>query len=75
MSSIAQCCLTDSHPGSARTTRATGWTDRVRRFYRHWRVRRADWITLELLTERDLLDIGRTRLEIHNELAKPFWRD
>ena len=47
---------------------------RLRRSLRAWRERARQRREFAALTERDLRDIGRTRAEIADALAKPFWR-
>jgi len=40
-----------------------------------WRRRVRERRALAEFTDRDLRDIGVTRVDVQNELAKPFWRD
>jgi uncharacterized protein YjiS (DUF1127 family) len=39
-----------------------------------WRRRARGRMMLAQMSDRDLLDIGITRIEAANESAKPFWR-
>jgi uncharacterized protein YjiS (DUF1127 family) len=50
-------------------------TARLLAQFKVWRRRMRERRALAELTDRDLLDIGATRADIQNELAKPFWRD
>jgi uncharacterized protein YjiS (DUF1127 family) len=43
-------------------------------FVRVWRQRRRNRSQLAAMSERELQDIGICRLEIANEIGKPFWR-
>lgn len=40
-----------------------------------WRRRVRERRALADFTDRDLRDIGVTRVDVQNELAKPFWRN
>jgi uncharacterized protein YjiS (DUF1127 family) len=42
--------------------------------FRLWRRRIRERRALAEFTDRDLRDIGVTRADVQNELAKPFWR-
>lgn len=46
----------------------------LRGLVRQWRRRARDRYALLAMSERDLRDIGLTRLEAAREAEKPFWR-
>ncbi len=50
-------------------------TARLHALFRKWRRRIRERRALAEFTDRDLRDIGITRVDVQNELAKPFWRD
>lgn len=76
MTANARPDLRDCHPAVGRTAARRGdWQDNFRRAFRRWRGRRDERRAVALLTERDFHDMGRSRGELENELAKPFWRD
>lgn len=76
MSAIAQPGLTDCHPIISRSAASRDtWQHTFSRAFRAWRTRQKDRRALALLTDRDFHDIGHTRWELEDELAKPFWRD
>lgn len=50
-------------------------TARLHAVFGLWRRRVSERRALAQFTDRDLRDIGVTRVDVQNELAKPFWRD
>ena len=48
--------------------------DTVRSLFAEWQQRVQSRFELERLSERDLLDMKLTRLEIFDETQKPFWQ-
>ena len=48
--------------------------DTVRSLFAEWQQRVQSRFELERLSERDLLDMKLTRLEIFDERQKPFWQ-
>jgi uncharacterized protein YjiS (DUF1127 family) len=42
---------------------------------RVWRERHHARLQLAVMSERELQDIGSCRVEIANEIGKPFWRE
>jgi uncharacterized protein YjiS (DUF1127 family) len=61
-----------SHPSSA--TRHTSLATRVGRTLSLWRDRIRERQGYATFDERDLHDLGLSRWEVEQELAKPFWR-
>jgi uncharacterized protein YjiS (DUF1127 family) len=49
----------------------SGW---VGRLLKTWRARSRERQALAKLDSRDLRDIGLSRWEVEQEVAKPFWR-
>jgi len=75
MNALAQSDLRDCHPVLSRETLGHGdWPGKFRQALRKLQLRREERRTLALLTERDFHDMGLTRWELENALAKPFWR-
>jgi uncharacterized protein YjiS (DUF1127 family) len=58
-------------PAAPLRKRIRAWVGRMLTL---WLERRRDLQAIELMAERDLRDIGATRYELRQELAKPFWR-
>lgn len=58
-----------------RTTRRPAAIPRLRSLFRLWRQRARERHELARLDQRDLRDIGLSRLEVYDEISKPFWRD
>jgi uncharacterized protein YjiS (DUF1127 family) len=52
---------------------ASCWST-VRSLFAEWQQRVQSRFELERLSERDLLDMKLTRLEIFDETQKPFWQ-
>ncbi len=48
---------------------------RLQALFRLWHRRIRERRAMAEFTDRDLRDIGVTRVDVLNELAKPFWRD
>jgi uncharacterized protein YjiS (DUF1127 family) len=57
------------------STRRHSRIARLQALFGRWRRRIRERRALGQFTDRDLLDIGLTRVDVMNELAKPFWRD
>lgn len=78
MSGFTDHMLTNFHilprVSAAPLRRPTGMAQ-LRALLGVWRRRIRERRALAEFTERDLRDIGVTRLDVQNELAKPFWRD
>ena len=53
---------------------ASCWST-VRSLFAEWQQRVQSRFELERLSERDLLDMKLTRLEIFDETQKPFWQE
>lgn len=47
---------------------------RLRHLGHCWRQRGRDRQELARMTEREILDMGVTRLDVLREVQKPFWR-
>jgi uncharacterized protein YjiS (DUF1127 family) len=47
----------------------------VRSVFVEWQGRVQSRFNIERLSERDLADMGLTRLEIFDETQKPFWQE
>jgi uncharacterized protein YjiS (DUF1127 family) len=78
MSGFTDRMLTNFHVLPRDTTarpRHTRVTERVGSLFRLWRRRVRERRALAELTERDLRDLCLTRVDVMNELSKPFWRD
>ena len=48
---------------------------KLRSLFDGWRDRVWSRFALQRLSERDLADIGLTRLDVFEEAQKPFWQD
>jgi len=48
---------------------------KVRSVFVEWQGRVQSRFNIERLSERDLADMGLTRLEIFDETQKPFWQE
>jgi uncharacterized protein YjiS (DUF1127 family) len=48
---------------------------KVRSVFVEWQRRVQSRFNLDRLSERDLADMGLTRLEIFDETQKPFWQE
>jgi uncharacterized protein YjiS (DUF1127 family) len=48
---------------------------RLRSLFRLWRRRVGERRALAEFTDRDLRDLCLTRVDVQNEIAKPFWRE
>jgi uncharacterized protein YjiS (DUF1127 family) len=57
----------------AATYRVSGWT-KLESLFGGWWHRARSRYELESLSERDLADIGMTRIDAFNEIQKPFWQ-
>ena len=55
------------------TCRLQGWSKLAASFGEWWQ-RTISRYELESLSERDLADMGMTRLDAFNEIQKPFWQ-
>jgi uncharacterized protein YjiS (DUF1127 family) len=78
MSGFTDHMLTNFHVLPRDTTarpRRTGAPARLRSLFRLWRRRVRERRALADLTERVLRDLCLTRVDVMNELSKPFWRD
>lgn len=79
MIGLAHRPLTKYQPPSAslqlRTTRRLAAIPRLRSLFQLWRRRARERRELARLDHRDLRDIGLSRLEVYDEISKPFWRD
>jgi len=71
MSSDAQI---QAHPRTAPIVRIVDALARGAATFRIWRDRTRQRSQLERLTDRDLRDIGISRLDAAGEFRKPFWR-
>jgi uncharacterized protein YjiS (DUF1127 family) len=60
---------------TAARSRHPGPAARMRSLFGAWLRRVRERRALAEFTDRDLRDIGVTRVDVQNELAKPFWRD
>jgi uncharacterized protein YjiS (DUF1127 family) len=58
--------------GITRPRRLPHWS-RLAALFAEWRRRVRSRYELERLSERDLVDMGLTRLDAANEMQKPFW--
>ena len=58
---------------AARTYRQPGWSE-LKSLFREWWHRVCSRYELESLSERDLADMGMTRIDAFNEIQKPFWQ-
>jgi len=77
MSGFTDHILTNYQLSPRRTvalTRRPTAMARLRALFRLWRRRVAERRTLAEFTDRDLRDLCITRVDVQNELAKPFWR-
>ena len=57
---------------SIRSRRLPQWSD-FQALFIEWRQRVRSRRELMMLSERDLSDMGLTRLDAFNETCKPFW--
>ena len=48
---------------------------RLQALFRLWRRRVGERRALAEFTDRDLRDLCLTRVDVQNEIAKPFWRE
>jgi uncharacterized protein YjiS (DUF1127 family) len=55
------------------TYRLSGWS-KLESLVREWWHRVRSRYELESLSERDLADMGMTRIDAFNEIQKPFWQ-
>ena len=55
------------------TYRLPSWSD-LKSLFDEWRHRIGSRCQLESLSERDLADMGMTRVDAFNEIQKPFWQ-
>ena len=62
-------------PGSLRPQPLRSAAARAIRIMRLWKKRRDGRRELANLSERELRDIGTSRVEVDWELRKPFWRE
>jgi uncharacterized protein YjiS (DUF1127 family) len=53
--------------------RLWGWK-KLEALFGEWWHRVASRYELESLTDRDLADMGMTRIDAFNEIEKPFWQ-
>ena len=58
--------------GVTRLRRLPRWR-KLATLFAEWRRRVRSRYELERLSERDLADMGLTRLDAANEMQKPFW--
>jgi uncharacterized protein YjiS (DUF1127 family) len=58
--------------GVTRLRRLPHWS-KLAALLAEWRRRIRSRYELERLSERDLADMGLTRLDVLNEMQKPFW--
>ena len=58
---------------SAAPYRLSGWS-KLESLFSEWWHRFASRYELESLSERDLADMGLTRIDAFNEIQKPFWQ-
>jgi uncharacterized protein YjiS (DUF1127 family) len=56
-----------------RSRRVLKWSE-LRAVFIEWHQRSASRYELTLLDDRELWDVGLTRMDASNEAAKPFWR-
>ena len=78
MSGFTDHMLTNYHVSprlTAAPVRRLTATAQLRALFGVWRRRIRERRALAEFTDRDLRDIGVTRVDVQNELAKPFWRD
>jgi uncharacterized protein YjiS (DUF1127 family) len=71
MSACIQNDLTHYH---AKQPRGGVW-ETIQRMARQWQRRSEERRSYALMSDRDMLDVGLSRFEIENELARRFWRD
>jgi uncharacterized protein YjiS (DUF1127 family) len=64
--------MTSLSIGVTRLSRLPLWS-RLRALFAEWRRRIHSRGELERLSDRDLADMGLTRLDAANEMQKPFW--
>jgi uncharacterized protein YjiS (DUF1127 family) len=55
------------------TYRFSGWS-KLESLFGEWWHRVSSRYDLESLSERDLADMGMTRIDAFNEIQKPFWQ-
>jgi uncharacterized protein YjiS (DUF1127 family) len=55
-----------------RSRRLPHWSE-IRTLFIEWRQRARSRLELMLLDDRELWDMGRTRVDAHRESNKPFW--
>ncbi len=60
---------------TAAARRRTPAMARLRTVLRRWHQRMRERQALARLSDHELRDILLTRVDVQNELAKPFWRD
>jgi uncharacterized protein YjiS (DUF1127 family) len=58
--------------GVTHSGRSPRWS-KLAELFAEWRRRVQSRYELERLSERDLADMGLTRLDALNEMEKPFW--
>jgi len=63
----------DTRKGELRTYADT-WITRLLALCGRWRQRRRERAEIRLLNDRDLRDIGITRIDAMREADKSFWR-
>jgi uncharacterized protein YjiS (DUF1127 family) len=58
---------------STRSNNPPLWT-KLKELFKEWRRRARSRYELTTLNDRDLSDICLTRMDVHAEYEKPFWR-
>ncbi len=58
---------------AVRSRRLPQWSE-LRKLFTEWRQRVRSRYELATLGDRDLCDMGMTRMDADNEASKPFWR-
>ena len=72
MATSATQCLTQSQ---ANTTASSSWSlPHLMQFVADWAARRVEREVYAQMSDRDVQDLGTTRWEIEQELARPFYR-
>ena len=74
MTVVTRDFMTQCQGARSPAAHRTGLAKRVADLVRLWRARRRERQTFSCLGHRELRDIGLSRWEVEQELAKPFWR-
>lgn len=74
MAVVTQNIMTHCRAARLPAVRHAGLPERVAGLIKLWQARRRERRTFTMLGHRELREIGLSRWEVEQELAKPFWR-